>query len=196
MVRTPPIVVYRSRRRWQPWCPNDHHCPCVRSAGTGVPRSSAGSAWRWAPPCGAAPRSSVGPASPAPRAKARGMMPHATNVALWPFAPPDGPAIAALFEQTSDAGQISCTTRFKADAHTALTALHPDRAGVVAVLSTPGRIVGMALVDFSYRQVDGDVRPCAAQHAQGPPGRPSAGDRMVVGRVAHGGCASALARRR
>ena len=64
----------------------------------------------------------------------------------------DGPAIDELFEQTSDdAGQISVTTRFKTDAYLALTALHPNTAGVVAVLATSGRIVGMAMVDWSHR---------------------------------------------
>ena len=82
-------------------------------------------------------------------------------VMLRRVAPSDGPAIAELFEQTPDAGQIRFTTRFATDAYTALTALHPDSAGVVAVLPTSGRIVGMAMVDFSQRQVEGVVRPCA-----------------------------------
>ncbi|KPV48103.1 hypothetical protein SE17_39865, partial [Kouleothrix aurantiaca] len=56
------------------------------------------------------------------------------DVALRPLAPTDGPAIAELFAQTPDAGQISFTTRFKVDAYTALTALHPDTTGVAAVL--------------------------------------------------------------
>lgn len=83
------------------------------------------------------------------------------GVTLRPLAPTDGSAIAELFEQTPDAGQISFTTRFKTDAYMALTALHTDTAGVVAVWPATGQVVGMAMVDWSQRQVEGSVRPCA-----------------------------------
>ena len=73
-------------------------------------------------------------------------MTHSTDVARRPVAPADGPAIAELFEQTPDAGQISCTTRFKADASTALTALHPDCAGVVE----PGQIDRWTSPDWDH----------------------------------------------
>jgi GNAT superfamily N-acetyltransferase len=89
------------------------------------------------------------------------MSTDSTDVALRPLAPADGPAIAELFAQTPDAGQISFTTRFKVDAYTALTALHPDTTGVAAVLPATGQLVGMAMIDWSQRQVEGSVRPCA-----------------------------------
>ena len=63
-----------------------------------------------------------------------------TDIALRRLEPGDGPVVATLFEQTPDAGQITFTTRFKIDAYTALTALHPHswRAGY-APQHGPGR---------------------------------------------------------
>lgn len=71
-------------------------------------------------------------------------MTYSTDIALRPLAPADGLAIAELFKQTPDAGQISFTTRFKIDAYTALTALYPGAAGAAAVHPSTEQVVKRA----------------------------------------------------
>lgn len=89
------------------------------------------------------------------------MTTHPGAIALRALEPDDSTAIADLFEQTPDAGQITFNARFKIDVYQALTALHPGTVGVVATLPRTGQIVGMALIDLSHRQVEGAIYPCA-----------------------------------
>src|SRR5689334_3507756 len=84
---------------------------------------------------------------------------HSTDVALRPLAPADGPAIAELFAQTPDAGQINFTARFKVDAYTELTPLHPDTAGVAAVLPITGQF---------RRHGNGRLEPAAGRRQRAP----------------------------
>jgi ribosomal protein S18 acetylase RimI-like enzyme len=80
---------------------------------------------------------------------------------LHDLQPEDGPALAALGEQTPETGQVSLYSRFHYDAYLALSALDPTLQGVVA--RAPGRpgIVGMGLMRQGECWYEGAVRPYA-----------------------------------
>jgi GNAT superfamily N-acetyltransferase len=83
------------------------------------------------------------------------------EITLRPVEPSDGPAIAALGEETPDTGAVAMHTRFEHDPYETLLALYPGMTGVVA--ETPGRkgIVGLGLVRFGECLYEGQVRPYA-----------------------------------
>jgi GNAT superfamily N-acetyltransferase len=88
-----------------------------------------------------------------------------STIRLRPIEPSDGPKIATLFTNTPDTGQITFTTRFKADAYAVLRLLHPDMAGVVAEDTSKDQLVGIGLVDLTQRLLNGEPRPCALLHS-------------------------------
>jgi GNAT superfamily N-acetyltransferase len=86
------------------------------------------------------------------------MQPHLT---LRQMQPEDGPAIAALREQTPDTGAVGFHLRFRHDVYATLLALRPNTIGVVAEVPDYDGIVGTGLLSFGDCYYEGVVRPFA-----------------------------------
>lgn len=80
---------------------------------------------------------------------------------LRSMVPTDGPAIAALGEQTPETGAVSMHSRFEFDPYETLIALRPGTIGVV--VETAGRpgVVGLCLMAFGQCWFEGAIRPSA-----------------------------------
>jgi ribosomal protein S18 acetylase RimI-like enzyme len=71
----------------------------------------------------------------------------------------DGPALAALGEQTPETGMVSIHSRFEFDAYETLLALRPGTIGVVAETAGRSGLVGMCLMDLRECWFEGAIRP-------------------------------------
>ena len=69
-----------------------------------------------------------------------------TNFTLRPLTPDDGPAIAALGEQSPETGAVAFHSQFHDDPYRALLALQPTTLGVVAEAPDHEGLVGLALI--------------------------------------------------
>jgi GNAT superfamily N-acetyltransferase len=78
---------------------------------------------------------------------------------LRPIVPTDGPAIAALGEQTPETGAVSMHSRFEFDAYETLLALRPGTIGVVAETADHAGLVGLCLMSFGRCWFEGAIRP-------------------------------------
>jgi ribosomal protein S18 acetylase RimI-like enzyme len=84
-----------------------------------------------------------------------------TTFTLRAMVPTDGPALAALGEQTPETGVVSMHSRFERDPYETLVALRPGTIGVVA--ETPDRpgLIGLCLMSFGQCWFEDAVRPSA-----------------------------------
>lgn len=73
----------------------------------------------------------------------------------------DGPAIAALSDQSADAGAVGFRNRYHYDAYATIMALHENACGVVAEAPDHPGIVGMGMMSLGECQYEGAVRPFA-----------------------------------
>jgi ribosomal protein S18 acetylase RimI-like enzyme len=80
---------------------------------------------------------------------------------LRPMVPADGPAIAALGEQTPETGAVSIHSRFEFDPYVTLLALRPGTIGVVAETTGRPGLVGLCLMAFGQCWFEGAIRPSA-----------------------------------
>jgi GNAT superfamily N-acetyltransferase len=88
-------------------------------------------------------------------------MPDGSDFTLRAMVPSDGPALAALGEQTPETGMVSMHSRFEFDPYETLLALRPGTIGVVAETSDHAGLVGMCLIDFGECWFEGTIRPSA-----------------------------------
>jgi GNAT superfamily N-acetyltransferase len=80
---------------------------------------------------------------------------------LRAMAPSDGPALAALGEQTPETGAVSMHSRFERDPYETLLALRPGTIGVVAETPDHPGLVGLCLMSFGQCWFEGAIRPSA-----------------------------------
>ena len=80
---------------------------------------------------------------------------------LRAIVPSDGPALAALGEQTPETGMVSMHSRFEFDPYETLLALRPGTIGVVAETTNQPGLVGMCLLAFGECWFEGLIRPSA-----------------------------------
>jgi ribosomal protein S18 acetylase RimI-like enzyme len=80
---------------------------------------------------------------------------------LRAMVPSDGPALAALGEQTPETGMVSMHSRFEFDPYETLLALRPGTIGVVAETAGRPGLVGMCLMAFGECWFEGTIRPSA-----------------------------------
>jgi GNAT superfamily N-acetyltransferase len=73
----------------------------------------------------------------------------------------DGPALAALGEQTPETGMVSMHSRFEFDPYETLLALRPGTIGVVAETADRPGLVGICLMAFGECWFEGTIRPSA-----------------------------------
>ena len=84
-----------------------------------------------------------------------------TTFTLRPMVHADGPALAALGEQTPETGMVSMHSRFERDAYDTLLALRPGTIGVVAEAADHPGLVGLCLMSFAQCWFEGAIRPSA-----------------------------------
>jgi GNAT superfamily N-acetyltransferase len=89
------------------------------------------------------------------------MSPMDTSFSLRDMVATDGPAIAALGEQTPDTGAVAFQSQFHYDPFACLLALRPSTVGVVAEAPDGDGLAGMGLMSFGDFQYQGAVRPFA-----------------------------------
>jgi GNAT superfamily N-acetyltransferase len=75
--------------------------------------------------------------------------------------PDDGPAIAALGEQTPETGAVSMHSEFRFDPYATLLALRPGTTGVVAEAAGEPGIAGLGLMSFEECLFEDSIRPSA-----------------------------------
>lgn len=80
---------------------------------------------------------------------------------LRAMVPSDGPALAALGEQTPETGMVSMHSRFEYDPYETLLALRPGTIGVVAETADHPGLVGICLMSFGECWFEGTIRPSA-----------------------------------
>ena len=85
----------------------------------------------------------------------------ANNFKLRSLTPADGPAIAALGEQSPETGAVAFHSEFHYDPYTALLALRPSTIGVAAEAPDHDGLVGLGLVSFGECCYEGALRPYA-----------------------------------
>jgi ribosomal protein S18 acetylase RimI-like enzyme len=78
---------------------------------------------------------------------------------LRAMVPSDGPALAALGEQTPETGMVSMHSRFEFDPYETLLALRPGTIGVVAETADRPGLVGICLMAFGDCWFEGRIRP-------------------------------------
>ena len=86
-------------------------------------------------------------------------MPAGSDFTLRAMGPSDGPALAALGEQTPETGMVSMHSRFEFDPYETLLALRPGTIGVVAETEDHAGLVGMCLMAFGECWYEGTIRP-------------------------------------
>ena len=84
-----------------------------------------------------------------------------TTFTLRPMVHADGPALAALGEQTPETGMVSMHSRFERDAYDTLLALRPETIGVVAEAADHPGLLGLCLMSFAQCWFEGAIRPSA-----------------------------------
>ena len=84
-----------------------------------------------------------------------------SDFTLRAMVPSDGPALAALGEQTPETGMVSVHSRFEFDPYETLLALRPGTIGVVAETTDHPGLVGMCLLSFGECWFEGTIRPSA-----------------------------------
>jgi ribosomal protein S18 acetylase RimI-like enzyme len=82
-----------------------------------------------------------------------------TDFTLRAMVSRDGPALAALGEQTPETGMVSMHSRFEFDPYETLLALRPGTIGVVAEISDHPGLVGMCLMSLGECWFEGAIRP-------------------------------------
>jgi ribosomal protein S18 acetylase RimI-like enzyme len=82
-----------------------------------------------------------------------------SDFTLRAMVPSDGPALAALGEQTPETGMVSLHSRFTFDPYETLLALRPGTIGVVAETSDHPGLVGMCLMSLGECWFEGAIRP-------------------------------------
>lgn len=90
-----------------------------------------------------------------------GAVSEAPAFALRPMTPADGPAIAALGEQTPETGAVSLHSRFQFDPYATLVALRPETVGVVAEAPDGTGLAGLGLMSFGECLYEEAIRPYA-----------------------------------
>jgi len=80
---------------------------------------------------------------------------------LRPLTPADGPAIAALGEQSPETGAVAFHSEFHYDPYAALLALRPSTIGVAVEAPDHDGLVGLGLASFGECCYEGTLRPYA-----------------------------------
>jgi ribosomal protein S18 acetylase RimI-like enzyme len=88
-------------------------------------------------------------------------MADGSGFTLRAMVPSDGPALAALGEQTPETGMVSMHSKFEFDPYETLLALRPGTIGVVAETADHPGLVGICLMSFGACWFEGTTRPSA-----------------------------------
>lgn len=85
----------------------------------------------------------------------------ALNITFRQMKASDAPAIAKLFKNSPDAGQVSFTPYYNIDIFEAFLLGHPEMVGVVAESTDVEGVIGSNIMNFGHCYFEGELRPYA-----------------------------------